>query len=251
MPEGGAPDAEHRAAQRTVVLAATALAAAVVGVLVMLLVDRDGGDRRPVGLVPEQAGGDGGRVAAIGPRVGVEVAAYVAERRRALEAAEGPRLAVVSFVAYLEEDAARAVLAGGEQGGIEVVALVAALPAGAAEVVEGPLADWRTEAAAEASAEREEIARLLPTVDPSDPFRAFYEAELDRLAALAGAAEQEAAVVHGAVVRADADDLRRLAGQAEVRLVDVGTGDQPLPEVTYRALLPEETDVTGTPDLRL
>jgi hypothetical protein len=242
---GGEVDPDRRAAVRSLVLLGAALVAVLVGVLVMATTADD--RHEPSDLTLERGpDGEVAPVLEIGPRVGAEVEQYVAGRHEALEAAGGERLAVVSLDGYRAEDEARSLV-----GGAAVVALLVAAPGGEPRALEAPLGEWVVAEAEAARAEREEILSLLPTVEVTDPFRGFYEAEVERLAAMADALEAaDAPLVFALVVRADAAALRSLTEVEGVRLVDVADGPVPAPSATYRGLRPEETTTAGTPDLR-
>jgi hypothetical protein len=241
-------EADDRAARRVVLLAAVALVAVLVGAVVVAITQAvrtdGGGDASAIsgeGATPSAA-----EVTSVGPARGLAVPTYLDARRAALTDAEGVRLAVVSFGAYRTEAGARAAVAGGP---LVVQALLAAVPGGAPSTVAGALADWAKRIAADAIAERDEIAKLLPTVDDAE-FTAFYQAELIRLDKLTKAASPGGELVFGLVVSGPASALRALAGSGGVRLVDVGLGAKPASGVTYTGLRPEEQTKTGDPDLR-
>lgn len=238
-------DPDHAAAVRTVrlVIAAVALVlVAGVAIVVSGTLDDDAG---PTGDDPAVLGVDEGLV---GPADGRPVAAYVEERQAALAAAEGRARAVVSLVSYRAETSVVDLLDAA--GGVEVERLLVALPGGAPEAIEGPISSWVVEARAALQGERDEIAGLLPTIeDPADPFVASYTEELAALDAQLAALDPAGELVFGAVVRADAGALRRLAERPEVRLVDVAP-DGAVDPSSFRGIRPDELDVAGAPPTR-
>lgn len=177
----------------------------------------------------------------LGPARGTDVPTYLERRRQALAAADGERVAVVSLAAYLPEAGARALV-----GGARVLDLLVALPGEPPATAGGGVARWLQARRAPLQAELEELRRLIPTVGDA-AFRAVYEEEAARLAAVLGGLGPDAAVVYGLVVRAPAATLQGLAGDERVRLVDVGGT-----EVPGRAagLRPEETALAGEPPVR-
>lgn len=238
-------DAERRAAVRSLVLLGVAVVAALVGLAVMALTGDDRHDADDL-VLERQDGDDAAPVVEVGPRVGADVDGYVTARHDALEGATGLRLAVVSLDGYRTEAEARDLVADAE-----VLALLVAAPGGEPRTVAGDLGDWAQDESEAARAEREEILSLLPTVDVTDPFRGFYEGEVERLAAMADALDAaDAPLVFALVVRADATALRPLVEAEGVRLVDVAHGPEPAPSATYRGLRPEEQQTAGTPDVR-
>lgn len=245
---GGGPavDPDHAAAVRTVRLVAAALVLAVVAAVAVWVSGSLEDDDEPVAddptvLVDAEA--------VVGPPEGGAVAGHLAERREALADAEGARVAVVSLVSYRADSAVEDLLDAA--GGIEVLLRLAALPGGAPTAVEGAVSSWVVDARSTLQAERDEIAALLPTIeDPADPFIAGYTEELAALDAQLAALDPAGELVFGAVVRADAGALRRLAERPEVRLVDVAPDDRLADSSRYRGLRPEELEVAGTPPTR-
>lgn len=179
-----------------------------------------------------------------GPAPGTELPAYVAARKAALAANKDERVAVVSLAKYATEAQARAVL-----GTNTVVALLVAPPGTGPAVVTTDLASWSKEQTAATTAERDEIKKLLPTVD--DPaFKNFYTQEIARMEKALKAFAPTSAMVFGAVVKAPAASLQALGAKAEVRLVDVADTATPTKDATYRGLRPEETAKANEPPLR-
>lgn len=230
------PDAPVR---RILTLFAASLVVVALGGLVFVTVNRDtfGDDSDTVGATTDAAAG-------IGPEAGLDLAGYVGEREAALAGADGERVAVVSLPEYVSEAQARAVV-----GPTTVVSLLAAVPGGLPSVVNGPMAAWVDGQVAEKRSERDEISKLLPTVD--DPqFEAFYQEEIDRLDALLEDVNAEGPLVFGVVVRAPADDLKALATNPRVRLVDVGASAKLERDAPVRGVRPEETVKANDPPTR-
>jgi hypothetical protein len=182
----------------------------------------------------------------IGPAVGADVGAYLDERKQVLATATGDRVAVVSFDAYVSEADARGKVTS--VGG-RVDALLAAAPGGHPSTVADGLDAWAKSQRQSDVVDRDEIKRLLPTVD--DPvFKKFYESELVRLDAAIDSASPTSTVVFGVVVVGPADSLRALATTAGVRLVDVGQAATSAPGAVFKGLRPEETTKAGQPTTR-
>lgn len=137
-------------------------------------------------------------------------------------------------------------------GSLRVHGVLAAAPGGRPSLVVEGLDSWAEEQRKADEIERDEIAKLLPTAE--DPaFRAFYESELERLDAAIADVSPDSEVVFAVVVEGDAGDLRSVAAQDGVRLVDVGeAGESPAAadDLAYRGLRPEETVRTGEPATR-
>jgi hypothetical protein len=181
----------------------------------------------------------------IGPLAGAPIATYLAGRADALARAQEPRAAVVSFERYLSVADARKLLAG-----LDASRLLVAFPG--AHSVEAPLdvdlAALSSRVRKEATDERKALQQLLPTVEDPD-FAAQYKADIARLDRLSSSSPP-LAVVHGAVVTAPADALRRLATTPGVRLVDIGPSASPPNPNGAWALRPEETAKAGEPPTR-
>lgn len=180
----------------------------------------------------------------VGPAPGTEVPAYVTARKAALAATREERVAVVSLAKYSTQAQVKTLL-----GTNPVVALLVA-PAGTAPaVVTGDLAAWSKAQTAATQSERDEIKKLIPTVD--DPaFKTFYTQEVARLEKALKAFDPNSAMVFGAVVKAPAPALQALGAKAGVRLVDVADTATPTPEPVFRGLRPEETAKANEPPLR-
>jgi hypothetical protein len=180
----------------------------------------------------------------VGPAPGTELAAYVTARKAALAANKEERVAVVSLAKYSTQAQVKTLL-----GTNAVVALLVAPPGTAPAVVTGDLAKWSQEQTAATTTERDEIKKLIPTVD--DPaFKTFYTQEVARLDKALKAFSPTSAMVFGAVVKAPAAALQALGAKAEVRLVDVASTATPTDKAVYRGLRPEETAKANEPPLR-
>ena len=243
---------DARAARRTVRFFAVAVFVLVVGAVFAFTVtrERDGGSGRTSGQTgTTSAAAAAAAVASIGPGPGAEVGPYLDERRPVLAAAAGERAAVVSFDTYLSEADARAKVGSAQITPAQVDALLAAAPGGHPSTVDDGLEAWAKSQRQTDTVDRDEIRKLLPTVD--DPvFKRFYESELVRLDAAIESASPTSTVVFGMVVVAPADALRALAATAGVRLVDVGDGAAPADDAIFRGLRPEETTKVGQPATR-
>ncbi len=240
---------DERAARWTLRLLAAAVFVAVVSVTVFVSLSA---------LDDEETGptGDTARPGAVetvttlraprqvGPPLGTDLAGYVAARKSALTATSEERVAVVSLAKYSTQAQARTLL-----GTLPVVGLLVAPPGIGPSVVTGDLAAWLTTQSAATTSERDEIKKLIPTVD--DPaFKAFYTAEVSRLdKALKGFAPNTA-LVFGAVVRGRAPALQALGAGAEVRLVDVAETAAPPTDAVFRGLRPEEVAKANEPSMR-
>ena len=250
-PYGSDPDerASERAARLTLTCLGASVTVLVIGLVVFFTVRtlrEDAKDATPtLKTAPVTTPEDAARlVGGIGPAAGTDVPTYENTRKQALATATGDRMAVVSLSDYTTEAKARAAV-----GSAEVVALLAAAPGGQPAVVTSDLAGWVNSQTADAKADRDEIQRLLPTVeDPS--FKTFYRSELDRLNKLLSTIKPTGNLVYAVAVRAPAADLQALAARDGIRLVDVGPGADPDPKANYRGLRPEETAKANDPNTR-
>jgi len=232
------PDPDERAARVTVRLLAAGLLVAVLGAVVAFTVYNlrsDGDDATPGGGTAAV-----GAENAIGPPPGADLGSYQEAARAALAGAQGERLAVVSLKSYRTEADARRVV-----GDLPVVSLLVAMP-GRAPTATGDLARWVEDQKKEERAERDEIRRLIPTVE--DPaFKRFYTEEVARLDKAIASVPRE--LVFAVVVRGAPARLQSLAASPDVRMVDVARGDLG-PDSEYRGVRPEETAVAGNPSTR-
>lgn len=231
------------AAKRTLGLFAVAVFVLVVGAVFAFTVTRENDDETPA--VRAEATNSASAGGAIGPGSGADVGAYLDARKQALAAATGERMAIVSFDTYASETDARAKVTS-----THVQALLAAAPGAHPSVVTDGLDAWSKNQRATDESERNEIRKLLPTVEESDPFKPFYESELVRLDAAIASVSASSDVVFGLVVRGSAEALKTLAATPGVRLVDVGEAAEAEPDAVYRGLRPEETVKVGQPATR-
>jgi hypothetical protein len=240
-------DGDERAARWTIRFLAVGVFVAVVSVAVFFTLNaiHDGGSSRASGPPPVvETVTTLPAAPEVGPAPGTEIAGYITARKAALAATAEERVAVVSLAKYSTQAQAKT-LAGTNT----VVALLVA-PAGVAPaVVTGDLATWSKEQTAATTAERAEIAKLIPTVtDPA--FKKFYNDEVARLDKALKNFAPTSAMVFGMVVKAPAAALKTLGTKAEVRLVDVAPTAAPAPDTIYRGLRPEETAKANEPPLR-
>lgn len=245
LPPDARGPADTKAAKRTLQFFAVAVFVLVVGGAFAFTVTRERNDKPSARITNTTA--KPGAVAvdsAVGPAAGADVGAYLDERNQALAAATGERVAVVSLDGYASEADARA-----KVGSMPVDALLAAAPGAHPSVVTNGLDEWAKSQRAADQVDRDEIHKLLPTVDDK-VFKAFYESELVRLDAAIANASPTSPVVFGLVVRGPADSLKALAATAGVRLVDVGQGAKAAPDAVFRGLRPEETAKVGQPATR-
>lgn len=242
--------ASERAARLTVTCLAASFAVLVIGLVVFFTVrtlrQNDQAAPSPVveeskGLTPEEAAK---AVGGIGPPAGADVVTYGKARKEALAAATGDRIAVVSFWSYTTETKAKALA-----GEAEVMGLLAAAPGGQPAVVTGPLSAWVTSQTAEARAERDELTKLIPTVEDAK-FKADYQARVTELAKLINSIKPTGDLVFGLVLRAPAPTLQALQNKAEIRIVDVGPKAEPDAKPIYRGLRPEEDSKANLPAVR-
>ena len=116
-------------------------------------------------------------------------------------------------------------------------------------MVKGGVAGWVDAQMGDKRSERDEIRRLLPTVD--DPqFQAFYEEEVARLDALLEQVDPNGPLVFAVVVRAPSSQLQALRNSHQVRLVDVASSSKLDPDDPVRGLRPEETIKANDPPTR-
>ena len=238
-PPGGVSDEDDRSARRVLLLFAFSLIVVGLGGLVTVSLRDSGGDD------PSVAGAGGPLpTAGLGPSPGEPLPAYLDARRAALASATGNRTAVVSFGKYLNESQARAAL-----GKLSVTSLLAAVPGRSPAVVSGSIGQWLDTQLAENRSERDEIRRLIPTVD--DPqFKKFYEEEVARLNKLVDTVKADGPLVFGAVVKGPVSDLQAVVKAPDVRLVDVAPSSDVTPETPVRGIRPEEAERANDPPTR-
>ncbi len=231
-------DEDDRKARRVLLLFAFSLIAVGLGGLVAVTL-RDAGSDDPkvaaTGPLPS---------AGVGPAPGEELRPYIETRTAALRSLKGTHAAVISFGKYVNESQARAAI-----GKLNVTSLLAAVPGGSPSVVTGGMSQWVDSQLADNRSERDEIKKLIPTVD--DPqFKKFYEEEVARLSALVDNVKPDGPLVFGAVVKGSAVDLQAAAKAADVRLVDVTPSADLGPETPVRGIRPEETERANDPATR-
>ena len=237
-PPGDSNDDDDRSARRVLLLFALSLIVIGLGGLVTVTLRDDGGNDDPrVGAAQLTSAG-------VGPAAGEPLPAYLDARRTALASATGNRAAVVSFGKYVSEAQARAAV-----GKLPVTSLLAAVPGGSPSVVTGSMAQWVDGQLADNRSERDEIKKLIPTVD--DPqFKKFYEDEVVRLSKLVDSVKADGPLVFGAVVKGPAADLQAAARAPDVRLVDVAPSADVTPETPVRGIRPEEAERANDPPTR-
>lgn len=239
-------DPEERAARWTVRFLAAAVFVAVLGAVVALTLRSLRSDKSSAGsghAVAQKSSGTN-ELDSVGPLAGTDLAAYTASRNTALSGAKGDVLAVASFQKYLTEAQARAAASK-----VEVVALLVAAPGTEPATVTSDLATWAKTKQDATRDEREEIRKLIPTVD--DPaFKAFYQSEVDRLDKAAKSFSPDGALVFAAVVRGAAISVQELAKSPDVRLVDLAPPGQATAKTVYRGLRPEEKAKANDPPMR-
>lgn len=244
-PAGAAPASDDdRAARWTVRFLAVALFVAVIAVVLRLTLLSLDDEPSPAARDDRPAATGPVAVSDLGPEPGVDLAGYIGNRRAALAAATGERVAVVSLASY-----ATAIQARGLAGSLSVVALLVAAPGTAPAVVVGDLTSWANAQTATIREERDEIRKLIPTVTDT-AFKDFYTAEVDRLDKAANALTPTSPIVFGVVVRGPAPGLQALGARPEVRLVDVADGSEPGRDAAYRGLRPEEQVSANDPSTR-
>ena len=241
-------EGDDRAARRTVRLLAVAVFVAVLSATVFVslwaLGDSDpspAGTARPgpvetVTTLPPPV--------QVGPGPGTDVPSYLTSRKAVLASARDERVAVVSLAKYSTQAQVKTLV-----GATPIVSLLVAPPGLEPAVVTGDLATWTKTQTAAATAEREEIKKLIPTVtDPA--FKTFYNQEVARLDKALKNVSPTSAMVFGVIVRGQAAALQALGAKADVRLVDVAENATPAPDTVYRGLRPEEVAKAGEPPLR-
>ncbi len=234
----GVVDEDDRKARKVLVLFAFSLIVVGLGGLVTISLRDSGGDD------PQVTAGGSLAEAGIGPSPGEPLPEYLDTRRAALAAASGNRAAVVSFGKYVNEAQARSAV-----GKLGVTSLLAAVPGGSPSVVTGGMAEWVEGQVAENRSERDEIKKLIPTVDEPQ-FKKFYEEEVVRLSQLVDSVKPDGPLVFGVVVKGPAADLKAVAGAPDVRLVDVAPDDDVTPETPVRGIRPEEAERANDPPTR-
>lgn len=188
-----------------------------------------------------------GGAVVVGPAEGESLEGYIAERRDALaDVPDGDiRIAVVSFTDYLDGEQAADVI----PDALTAYVVQLRLPDQRLEPFEVEVERGVEEAAAGAIAEeRERIAReeaefqdLLDsgTVEDED-FVAEFREQLERLKAVRNLLDTGAGTVFAVVVRGAGEDLRTLAEDDRVRLVDPAPAEIEVDASTFYGLLPDD-----------
>lgn len=192
-------------------------------------------------------GGDGDApTGAVGPLVGAQVEPYLASRTEVLAAAgEEEQVAVVSFATFLEPAEADELL-----DGLEVHLVQYRLPERTprpAEVevegdVDGALQSRVDELVTELRAEEEEVASTLESGVEDEDFRADYEARLDELRGLRNTLTSDPAIAFAVVVTGPVDELRSLADDERVRVVDLAPAETAVDGTAFYGVLPTDRD---------
>lgn len=242
--DGEAP-LEEADARRLVVRAIAALIAFVLAAGIAIVL-RDADERSQVPYEGEPAADGEPLFTGEALLPGTDVPSYAVARKAALGRVEGRAVAVASFDRYRTEADARTLLEG-----VPVRALLVAPPGGEPAVVVGSLARWAEETRVLAESERSGLERMAAeTEDPS--FVAQFKVDIDRLTSLLQRLDARGAIVFGAVVEADAEVLRTVAGKGGVRLVDPVAREWPgnAEAQRYGGIRPEETTRAGDPPTR-
>lgn len=190
---------------------------------------------------------------AVGPVIGQDVDEYIAERRSALAAAEDDgeiRAAIVSFSSY----ATAAEVASLIPDMLEITRAQIRVPAEIEDPVEIVI-DGAVEEAVSAvvqeerdriAEEEDEFRQLLDSGTVTDPdFKELYEGEVERLSSTRELLDSGAATVFAVVVKGSLDDLRTLAEHEGIRLVDVAPAGEPVDELRFYGLLPNDSDTAS------
>lgn len=212
-----------------------------------------GADGPRPGAVPgPTAGPTGGDLpggsAVVGPAEGAALADYVRERQDALaEAPDGERLAVVSFGEYVTPERAAELI----PDGLEAVSVQLRIPDEQMEPFTIEVEDGIASAADEAiAAERQRIAdeeaefeELLGsgTVEDEDFLEEFRQ-QLERLKAVRNLLDSGAGTVFAVVVEGSVGDLREVADDDGVRLVDLAPEEADPDSSTFYGLLPDDDE---------
>ncbi len=165
-----------------------------------------------------------------GPTVGVASADYIADRAAVLASADdGVRLAVVSFVGFVPAEFAAAAI--GSLDDARILRAQYRLPDVKARPLETEVVSGDVERSMERILaqerdliveEEESLAELLASGTMQDEaFEADARNRLDELRTIRNVLDATAAVVFSVVVRAEVEDLRTLAEQDGIRLVDL------------------------------
>lgn len=197
-----------------------------------------------------------GGAVSVGPPLGARPFDYITERHEALRAADGRRIAVVSFDDYLPAEQVAAVL----PEGVEVLAVQIKVPSEGEQPqhlevaggnVEAAVAEAVTAAAQRIAEEEAELRRLLDSGTVEDPaFAEQYRVDAERLKATRNLLQSGAPVVFAVVVDAPVEELTDLASHDAVRLVDLAPEETAVEQSTFYGLLPEDREEVTYGDLR-
>lgn len=211
-----------------------------------------GGDAgQPVGdAVVPGGGNDVDTTGVVGPLAGARVDPYLDERRAALAATEeGQRTAVVSFTEFLAPEEVVEVV-GDARVHLAQYRLPERTPRpaelevgdeGLVAAVEGTIASL----VADLRVEEDEVASTLESGVEDEAFRADYEARLDELKGLRNTLSSDPAIVFAVVVTAPVAELREMADDAAVRLVDLAPIETEVASTTFFGVLPGDRDRFG------
>lgn len=188
---------------------------------------------------------------AVGPVVDARVEPYLADRRGELADSEDgqERTAVVSFTTFLEPGEVGTIL-----GDVQVHRIQYRLPERTPrptemEVVDDDVVatvnDAIDELVAELRVEEAEVASTLESGVEDEAFRADYEARLDELKGLRNTLTANPAIVFAAVVTAPVGDLKAIARDDEVRLVDLAPEGTEPATTAFFGVLPTDHERFG------
>ena len=189
------------------------------------------------------------RITAVGPLNGAQVAPYLDERERSVDAVapEDDVVAVVSFADYVSADEAAGLLPPGVVVHEAQYVLPERDPVPATiEVADGDLAATvgsHIDVLIEQMRDEEgEVQSLLDSGVESEDFRADYEARRDELRSTRNLLAAGGEIVFAVVVSGTADDLRDLAEADQVRLVDAVTGVVDVETAAFYGILPTDRE---------
>jgi hypothetical protein len=243
---GGLADLDRRARRHVGLIAFAAVAVAFAASAVHLARFDRVAAATSVAVEDRAGGGVASDATAVGPRIGEALEPYLAARRDALASIPDGEVvrAVVSFVRPFpaEEVALPPRLA------VEAVQLrvpvVDVAPVQRAVSDEGLVAAVTAAIEDEREVLAEELRDLRTTLASDvadDAFRADFERRLEELADLDEVLVANAPVVFAVVVTASGAELRALAAEPDVRLVDPGGPPGTDPARRFFGLLPDDT----------
>ncbi|MDX1657238.1 MAG: hypothetical protein R3343_00315 [Nitriliruptorales bacterium] len=218
---------------------------------------RAAAERQAIRVPGSSSGGEGSELAGggtyeIGPPVGGDVDAYIADRHQELAdlAADDdrPLVAVVSFAGYLEPEAVLSILPEGttvrlaqyripaeSEPPLETEVVGGDLVASIDRIIETELGPIRAEAS--------EVEKLIESGTVQDEeYQADYERRLSELKTVENVLETGAPVVFAVVVEGAAGPLRDLVDHEDVRLVDPAPGETDIDGSAFFGLRPDDTD---------